>query len=98
MNQKTIIALIIVIVGVAIPGYFLLTSSAKVDTSSEVVSTSDVGNDAEAQFVTLSAQLVPLSFDTSILTDSRFTSLIDLHTIVLPEAIGRRDPFAPIGR
>ena len=98
MNQKTIIALIIVIVGVAIPGYFLLTSSSKVDTSNEVVSTSDIGNDAEAQFVTLSAQLVPLSFDTTILTDSRFTSLIDLHTIVLPEAIGRRDPFAPIGR
>ena len=98
MNQKTIIALIIVIVGVAIPGYFLLTSSSKVDTSNEVVSTSDISNDAEAQFVTLSAQLVPLSFDTTILTDSRFTSLIDLHTIVLPEAIGRRDPFAPIGR
>ena len=98
MNQKTIIALIIVIIGVAIPGYFLLTSSSKVDTSNEVVSTSDIGNDAEAQFVTLSAQLVPLSFDTTILTDSRFTSLIDLHTIVLPEAIGRRDPFAPIGR
>lgn len=98
MNQKTIIALIVVIIGIAIPGYFLLTSSPKVETSSQVVSSSDITNDAEAQFVTLSAQLVPLSFDTSILTDPRFTSLVDLHTIVLPEAIGRRDPFAPLGR
>ena len=98
MNQKTIIALVIVILGIMVPAYFLLSSKPATPSSDAPVSSTVVTSDAQAQFVNLSAQLVPLTFDTSILTDPRFTSLIDLHTAILPEAIGRRDPFAPLGK
>ena len=97
MTQKTIIATVIVILGILVPAYFLISSTPA--TSSDAVVTASVPtSDAEAQFVNLSAQLVPLTFDTTILTDPRFTSLVDLHTVVLPEATGRRDPFAPFGK
>lgn len=93
MSQKTIIALVIVVLGTLIPAYFLLSHTPTPDYST-VVSASVPTTDAEAMFVNLSSQLVPLAFDTSILNDPRFTSLIDLHTVILPEASGRRDPFA----
>ena len=97
MNQKTTIAFIIVILGILVPGYFLISSSAA-PTTDEVIDASVPTSDAEAQFLNLSAQLAPLSFDKSVLIDPRFTGLIDLHTAVLPEVSGRRDPFAPFGR
>lgn len=53
-------------------------------------------NQAQAQFKALASELQPISFDTSIFSDPRFMSLVDLTTPVAPEASGRLDPFAPI--
>lgn len=55
-------------------------------------------SESEANFVQLAGQLDSITFDTRILTDPRFTSLVDIHTAILPEQLGRTDPFAPIGR
>jgi hypothetical protein len=52
----------------------------------------------EIAFVNLASQLEPLGFDTSIFSDPRFAALVDIHTPVIPEAAGRRDPFAPLGK
>jgi hypothetical protein len=52
---------------------------------------------AELDFVNLVGQIDSISFDTSIFSDPRFIALTDIHTIVVPEASGRRDPFASIG-
>ena len=95
MNQKVIVAIVTVLLGLLVPLYFLLTGST--DTS-QVVTASVPSSEAEVVFVNLASQLVPLSYDTSILSDPRFTSLIDLHTAVLPEQKGRRDPFAVFGK
>lgn len=54
-------------------------------------------NPAQTQFQALVSQLQPISFDTSIFSDPRFTSLVDLTTPITPETSGRIDPFAPIG-
>jgi hypothetical protein len=51
---------------------------------------------AEIQFLNLASQVGPVFFDVSILSDPRFTSLVDIHTPILPEVAGRRDPFAPL--
>ena len=96
MNQKIILAVITVILGLLIPAYFLMTNAS--NSSTDVVTASEPTSGAEAVFVNLASQLVPLSFDTSVLTDPRFTSLVDLHTTVFPEQKGRRDPFASFGR
>lgn len=51
---------------------------------------------AELDFVNLVGQIDSISFDTSIFSDPRFMALTDIHTIVVPETSGRRDPFAPL--
>jgi hypothetical protein len=53
-------------------------------------------NDAQTRFNTLVSQLGPISFDTRVLSDPRFTALSDLATPVTPETAGRLDPFASI--
>lgn len=50
---------------------------------------------AQATFQSLGLQLGNISFDSSIFSDPRFSSLVDLATPVAPESLGRTDPFAP---
>ncbi|MBU6321356.1 MAG: hypothetical protein KGI78_02595 [Patescibacteria group bacterium] len=50
----------------------------------------------QAKFDTLTQELSPISFNLSVLSDPRFTALIDIATPVAPEPVGRTDPFAPI--
>lgn len=52
-------------------------------------------NQAQTQFQVLVSEL-PISFDTTIFSESRFMALVDLTTPVTPETAGRLDPFAPI--
>lgn len=51
---------------------------------------------AQATFLTLAAQLQPIAFDASVLADPRFMALVDIKTVIVPEATGRTDPFAPL--
>jgi hypothetical protein len=62
------------------------------------VSATEPLSPAETTFVNLATQLEPLGFDTAILSDPRFMALVDIHTAVIPESAGRRDPFASDGR
>ncbi len=50
---------------------------------------------AQTQFQTLASELEPITFDTSIFTDPRFTALVDITVPIAPEPTGRTDPFAP---
>lgn len=96
MNQKITITIIAICIGLLIPAYFLISGTS---TPSEAdVTASAPTSEAEAVFVNLTSQLGTLSYDTSILSDPRFTSLVDLHTTVLPEQQGRKDPFAPFSK
>jgi|SRR3989338_3260892 len=54
------------------------------------------GNEAQTQFQVLVSELQPISFDTTIFSDSRFTSLVSLATPISVETSGRVDPFASI--
>lgn len=72
--------------------YFFFFSTAETDT----VVSSTPASDAELTFVNLASQLGTLEFDTSLLSDPRFMALVDVRTAIIPEASGRKDPFAPI--
>lgn len=50
----------------------------------------------ETVFVNLTAQLDPVQFNTSIISDPRFKALQDIRTSVVAEPTGRTDPFGPI--
>lgn len=92
-NKSMIIAAAIVILGVI--GYFVWMNGS--DESGDVTITADgPASQAQATFLTLATQLATVSFDTNVLSDPRFTSLVDIKTTILPEASGRKDPFAPL--
>ncbi|MDB5195436.1 MAG: hypothetical protein JWO84_620 [Parcubacteria group bacterium] len=95
MNKNTIIAIVIGFVLLTAAGYFLFVKPAP---STGALSASEPASPEETMFVNLAAQLEPLGFDTSILSDPRFLALVDLHTAVIAEPTGRRDPFAPFGK
>jgi hypothetical protein len=94
MNRNTLIALVIGFVLLGAAGYLLFL---KPQSTVALSSTSPISPE-EITFVNLTAQLDPLGFNTSILADPRFMSLVDIHTAILPEVSGRRDPFLPLGR
>jgi xanthine/uracil permease len=90
-NTTTIIAILILVAGVA--AYIFFFGKKPVDT---VTSSSGPTTAAETTFINLTSQIDPVSFDTSIFTDPRFMSLQDIRVTVIPEASGRKDPFAPL--
>jgi len=92
-KKKTIIiAAAIVVLGVV--AYFLWLRPQP-DENVSIVGFGPTG-EAQATFLTLAAQLQPIAFDASVLDDPRFLSLVDIQTIIVPEASGRTDPFAPL--
>lgn len=93
LNKNTIIA---IVVGVVVLGGAAYLLFAKPADSTATVTASEAASPAELTFVNLASQLEPLGFDTSILSDPRFTSLVDIHTAIIPEPNGRKDPFAPL--
>jgi hypothetical protein len=60
------------------------------------LTTSASNNAAQAQFQTLVAELQPITFPTTIFSDPRFTSLVNISVPITPEPAGRIDPFAPV--
>lgn len=94
ISRTTITYIAIGIVVLGIIAYFLMGRTSDLPT----ISVSGVAPTSEAQatFISLAAQLEPISFDGRILSDPRFTALQDIHTSIVPETQGRTDPFAPL--
>lgn len=91
-NTTILIASGIVVLGLA--AYFLWMRPA--DNATITVESTGPAGEAQASFLTLAAQLESVGFDAGILMDPRFVSLIDIKTVIIPEASGRNDPFAPL--
>lgn len=53
-------------------------------------------NESQLQFQILVSELQPISFNTGIFSDPRFVALVDLATPIMPETMGRLDPFAAV--
>lgn len=53
-------------------------------------------NVAEKELVTTLLQLRAVSLDGTILSDPAFTSLQDFGSQIVPEPVGRPNPFAPL--
>lgn len=88
-NISVIAAAVVVILGAV--GYYAFMAGDE-----EVITESGPATEAQATFLTLAGQLESISFDQSVLSDPRFTSLVDIKTAIIPETEGRTDPFAPL--
>jgi hypothetical protein len=92
MSRTTGIAIALAILLLGAAGYLLFRPS----TEAGVTATGAPASAAELTFITLTARIDPVAFDTSLLEDERFKALQDISTAILPETQGRLDPFAPL--
>jgi hypothetical protein len=93
-SKNTIIALVVGAVLIVAAVYLLFFQSP----STVVVVEGAPTSPEEQNFLILANQLEPLSFETGVLSDPRFMALVDIHTPIVSEPAGRRDPFAPLGK
>ena len=95
MSTQTKIIAGVVIGGVLLLGGYLAFFNSN---SAPSVMTTDAApaSAAEITFLDLATKAEPITFDTTVLYDPRFTSLIDTRTAIVPVPVGRRDPFAPV--
>lgn len=83
----------IVVVLVLGGGYFFFFSGSSQPVASVTETTA---NGAGNAFTALLTQLEPISFDTKVFADTRYSSLTDLATPITSEPGGRTDPFSPL--
>ena len=86
-------ALALGLLALAAAAYFLWPRPAPEDVT--IVDQGPAGS-AQASFLQLVAELGPIAFDTSVLSDPEFLSLQDIRTAIVPEEAGRADPFGPL--
>lgn len=86
--------LVILAVFIAIGVWFGLTSSTP---SGELLSTENViDNGPEQELVSTLLALRAVKLDAAIFSDPAFMSLKDFSTQIVPEPVGRPNPFAPV--
>ena len=92
-SKKNLTTAAIVVIVLGVVAYFLFMRGTN---DAVVTAVGTPGSEAEATFLGLASELETVSFDGSIFTDPRFTSLRDIHTNIIQEPVGRRDPFAQL--
>jgi len=96
MSRNSLIFTICLVIVVGGLGYYFFFFNSGTDTT--LNATPGGASSAELSFITLVGKIEPIVFDTSLLSDPRFTTREDIRTAIIPEESGRKDPFAPIGQ
>jgi len=86
----SIVAVIVFLGG----GWYILSSSGGGSTTN-LVATGATSQDSQQLLLTLN-ELHAVKLDSTVLTSTAFQSLQDFSTPIVPEAVGRTDPFAPL--
>lgn len=94
IDSNTITLIIVTLIIAAGAYWFFFTGTGN---QPPLTATNSTENKAQTKFQSLVTALTPISFDTAIFSDPRFTMLSDLTTQITPESSGRIDPFAAIG-
>ena len=107
MGKILNIVIVILILAALVYGYMQFTASSEpvtpegLSTASGIDAVSPDGltlTTQQGDFVTLLLELKQISLDTTFLASTVFTSLQDFSRDIAPQAVGRRNPFGPIGR
>ncbi|MCR4333985.1 MAG: hypothetical protein NUV60_03175 [Patescibacteria group bacterium] len=92
IDSNTVLIIVVTLI-VALGAYWYFFTGTADQAPLTIVTTE---NPVQTQFQILVSQLQPISFDTAILSDARFMSLVNLATPITPESSGRLDPFASL--
>lgn len=96
MSRNTILTIVCAVIVAGGLGYYFLFFTGNTDPA--LTQSTAIASDAEISFISLVSKLDPITFDTRLLSDPRFTARQDIRTTIVPEAAGRKDPFAPLGK
>jgi len=97
LTRNTIILLVALGVIVIIAGFVIFNAMSNGPTTGEVLSEDgEIPTADEVVFLNLASQISSIKFDASFFDDPRFMSLVDIRVAVVPEPIGRPDPFANV--
>ncbi len=92
-HKGLIIGGVIVLIGVA---WYVLGSGSSSQSDITTTTTDSALSGPGAQIVATLVSLQAVSLNSSIFSDPAFASLQDLTTAIVPEPVGRPDPFAPL--
>lgn len=94
-DHKLIVLLIVVALGVG--WWFLADAGGSSSTGTTITTQSTEGQSAGDQaLVATLLQLRAVKLDGGILSDPVYKSLQDYSTAIIPEPVGRENPFAPL--
>jgi len=95
-DHKILVSSVLVII--AFIGYSFLTGNEEEDALvSEVIVERTPAMVAEEELLSLLIELQSLSLNGSIFSSEVFMGLTDFGQTLIPQAVGRSNPFAPIG-
>lgn len=91
--QGLIIGVIVIVVAFVAYSYFIAPSQEAPLSAENVAVTSSVDQD----LISLLLELKSIRLDDRIFSDAAFRSLEDFSRELVPEPVGRNNPFAPLG-
>src|ERR1039458_6209532 len=99
-NKNTIIIGVILVVVLAGVWYFYSKGSSSPSTSQLVSTTPNgtAGASVGANVLTILNNVSSINIDTNFFSAPAFQSLVDYSIMVPPQAVGRNNPFAPVGQ
>ena len=98
-NKKTLWIGIIIVVVLAGGWYFFSKGSSSPSTSQLIPSTSNDANAAVgANVLNVLNSVSSIKIDVSFFQTTAYQSLVDYSITVPPQAVGRPNPFAPVGQ
>ncbi len=96
-QHKLILVIVAAVIAVII--WYGLSQSSAPAASSSLVTTQPIAGSTDAGTADLVSTLLALrsvTLSVTIFSDSSFQSLKDFTTAIVPEPVGRSDPFAPL--
>jgi len=94
LRYKTaILVIVLAIIGFFVYSYFFTSAPQEVLSSSPAQENVQV----DADLIALLSTLHSISLDDAIFSDATFKSLQDFSQTLVPQPVGRTNPFAPLG-
>jgi RsiW-degrading membrane proteinase PrsW (M82 family) len=100
-NKNTIIVGIVLVVILAGVWYFYSRGSSAPSTSQVVSSTPDANSATDAvgtNVLSILNSVSSIHIDSGFFSTPAYQSLVDYSIVVPPQAVGRNNPFAPVGQ
>lgn len=95
-HNKIVIIILSLMIGFV--GWYTLSRDPAADDLLVTEDFTSAASEAERDLVATLLELRSVSLDNTLFEDPAFRSLVDFGIEIVPEPVGRNNPFAPLGR